>query len=70
MAGLAAASAAHGRILTTIRDTVYFGGHHLARGIGVLVLWAVLPLLVATALGRRRGASASASTAAPATLVR
>ena len=56
--------------LTTIRDTVYFGGHHLTRGIGVLVLWAVLPLLVATALGRRRGASASASTAAPATLVR
>ena len=56
--------------LTTIRDTVYFGGHHLVRGIGVLVLWAVLPLLVAMVLGRRRGAGAPASTAAPATLVR
>ena len=46
--------------LTTIRDTVYFGGHHLLRGIGVLVLWAVVPLAVATVLGRRRRRHAGA----------
>ena len=49
--------------LTTIRDTVYFGGHHLSRGIGVLLLWAVVPLAVASLLGRRRDAPASAPAA-------
>ena len=56
--------------LTTIRDTVYFGGHHLLRGIAVLLLWAVLPLVVATVLGRRREPPVPAPDAAPETNVR
>ena len=52
--------------LTTVRDTVYFGGHHLSRGIGVLVLWSVVPLAIATVLGRRRG-SVPVAAATPAT---
>ena len=55
--------------LTTIRDTVYFGGHHLWPGIGVLVLWAVVPLILATALGRRHRAQKPASAAATVTRV-
>ena len=55
--------------LTTIRDTVYFGGHHLSRGIGILMLWAVVPLVIATVLGRRREPPVLAPAAAPDTNV-
>ena len=49
-----------GVALTTIRDVTYFGGRHIPRGVLVLALWALLPLLFATLLNRRRQARAAA----------
>ncbi len=45
-----------------IRDVVYFGGHGLPAAVLVLVVWAVGPLLVATALKRRSGPSTDTAT--------
>ena len=56
--------------LITIRDTVYFGGHHLLRGVGVLVLWAVVPLIIASMLLRRRDSPEPVPAAAPEALAR
>lgn len=50
-----------GVALTTIRDVTYFGGQHILRGVLVLALWALLPLLAATLLNRRRQARTAAS---------
>ena len=56
-----------GVALTTIRDVTYFGGLHVVRGIVVLALWGLLPLVVATLLNRRRDARAAAPQAAAVT---
>ena len=53
-----------GVALTTIRDVTYFGGQHVLRGLVVLTLWALLPLLAAVLLNRRRQARTAASTPA------